>query len=93
MKKIISILFLVLLFTYPHFSLAQETIVFNPSSPKDAVSTHTPEDFAVLVNASGNIVSKTGTLFSVGNPAGLDLPYLISTAKLVQYPGWALRQG
>ena len=74
------------------FALSQENISFEAltqNSSKD----ESVNPFTLTVSENDSLLVKPGKVFSQGHDAGMALPYLVKSAKSIQYPRWAVRQG
>lgn len=62
------------------------------SMPSEAQASN---PFSMTVTGSGRMIPKAGPVSTGGAHygEGVQLPYLISTPKPIQYPRWAMRQG
>jgi TonB family protein len=70
--------------------------VENVSFDKPVATAQSPvvKDFYAVVTGNDQLVLKPGPVFTEGGHyEGMQLPYLLSTPKAIQYPRWALRQG
>ena len=72
-------------------AFALERLSVEPAlTPSETVSSDT---FRAIVTGDGQLVLKPDAVFSEGDHAGMELPYLLSHPKPIHYPRWALRQG
>ncbi len=92
MKKIILYFLALSIFTPLPASRSAEEMVMKPVSMPAEVQAVNP--FSLTVTGSGEMIPKPGPVsIGRGHYEGVDLPYLISTPKPIQYPRWAMRQG
>lgn len=71
---------------------AMERLSVEPAlTPSETVSS---DAFRAIVTGDGKLLMKPGAVFSDGGKhEGMELPYLLSNPKPINYPRWALRQG
>ncbi len=91
MKKIIYSFLAFSLIASPILQAAEEMAMKPVSMPSEAQAAN---PFSMTVTGSGRMIPKAGPV-STGRShyEGVNLPYLISTPKPIQYPRWAMRQG
>ncbi len=84
----------VMIFTFflsASMAQAVEQVAVEPALSQEMRSSDT---FRAVVTGDGKLILKPGTVFTEGgNYAGMQLPYLISHPKPINYPRWAIRQG
>ena len=91
MKKIVFSLLALFLIPLPASRAAEEIAMKPVSMPAEAQAAN---PFSLTVTGSGKMIPKAGPVSTGrGHYEGVDLPYLISTPKPIQYPRWAMRQG
>ena len=92
MKKIIlSSLVFSLMICLPALHAAEEMAMKPVSMSAEAQAVN---PFSLTVTGSGKMIPKAGPVSTGrGHYEGVDLPYLVSTPKPIQYPRWAMRQG
>lgn len=86
-KKVLTV-FILMLISAPAFA-AEPVVEVVPAAAasKDAAG-------SFIVTGSGKLIPQAGPVFTQGGHyEGVQLPYLASTPKPIEYPRWALRQG
>ena len=90
--KILLSAFLLSVFASAASSYAVENLSVEPGmASRESASNDT---FRAVVTGDGKLILKPGPVFTEGgNTEGFEMPYLISHAKSIDYPRWALHQG
>ena len=91
MKKFIFCFLVVSFIALPVLRAAEEMAL----KPAPLASEQASNPFSMTVTGSGKMIPKPGPVSTGGAHYAEDvqLPYLISAPKPIQYPRWAMRQG
>lgn len=90
-KLLISAAFLL---SFVSAAQAQDRVAMETAMPSSALTSMKDSGGGFIVTGTDKLITKPGSVFAQGgNYEGIDLPYLVSTPKPIEYPRWALRQG
>lgn len=92
LKKIFSLIAVLSFLAVPAYAAESLPVDARITAPETVSAS--ADVFRAVVTGDGRLIVKPGKVFSEGDDtASMEMPYLLSNPKPIDYPRWAIRQG